>query len=277
MTLLDNHDLPRIASDCGGDLDRVRQALTFQLTARGTPAINYGTEAALKGAREPENRGDMRFGEQPLRSHIQKLLRLRAQHPALQSGAPLLLLAEAEQLVYARVAGTEVAIIAVNASEKARAFELPPALARADIAEALSGQQVARGALPLPPRSTRLFLLKPQEPHNFSQLAEQAAEQWREGKRQREVRFQAKGLELSAGEQAFIVGSGLEMGVWKPENGLGPFDRDGRLTVRLPVASAYELKLAIRAADGSVRWAGGANEVLFIPEGNGALDVALAW
>ena len=98
VTLLDNHDLPRVVSDCGGDLDKVRQALTFQLTSRGTPAINYGTESALEGAKEPANRADMRFESQPLRPHIDKLMRLRATHPALKTGAPMLLFASHSSL-----------------------------------------------------------------------------------------------------------------------------------------------------------------------------------
>ncbi len=277
VTLLDNHDLPRVASDCGGDLDKVRQALTFQLTARGTPVINYGTEAALEGAREPDNRGDMRFGTQPLRPHIQKLLELRAAHPSLRTGAPLLLFASDKLLIYARIAEGEAAIAAVNASDEAHDFALPPELARARIADALSGQQVPAGAIFLPPHSTRLFLLQPGAPQGFAALAAQARAQWKHGTRQREVRFQARGLDLRAGEAAFIVGSGLEMGVWKPENGLGPLDREGRLTAHLPIASAYELKLVVRAADGQVRWADGANTALFVPEGEGALDVTLAW
>lgn len=277
VTLLDNHDLPRVVSDCGGDLDRVRQALTFQLTARGTPVINYGTEAALEGAKEPENRADMRFDDQPLRPHIQELLHLRARHPALRTGAPMLLFVSADRLIYARVAKSDLAIIAVNSSDAAHDFALPPAMARADLVDALGGRRVRSGTLSLPPRSTRLFVIESREPHDFSRLADEATAQWREGKKQREVRFQAKGLELGAGEEAFIVGSGLEMGVWNPDHGLGPLDRAGRLTARLPVASAYELKIVVRAPDGALRWANGANTALFIPDGNDALEVTLSW
>ncbi len=277
VTLLDNHDLPRVVSDCGGDLDKVRQALTFQLTSRGTPAINYGTESALEGAKEPANRADMRFESQPLRPHIDKLMRLRATHPALKTGAPMLLFASQDRLIYARADAREVAVIAVNASDAAHDFALPEALVQAQLVDALSGAELPPGALHLKPRSTSLFILTPNTSAGFADLAATAHAQWKHGTRQREVRFQARGLQLKKGEEAFIVGSGLEVGVWKPENGLGPLDRHGRLNARLPIASAYELKLVIRAKNGEVRWANGANTALFVPEGDTPLDVTLAW
>lgn len=277
VTLLDNHDLPRVVSDCGGVLDKVRQALTFQLTSRGTPAINYGTEAALEGAKEPENRADMRFETQPLRPHIEKLMRLRATHTALKTGAPMLLFASQDRLIYARVDAREVAVIAVNASDAAHNFAFPEALTKARLVDALSGAELAPGAIHLKPRSTSLFILTPNTSAGFADLAATAHAQWKHGTRQREVRFQAEGLKLKKGDEAFIVGSGLEVGVWKPENGLGPLDRHGRLSARLPVASAYELKLVIRAKNGEVRWAEGANTALFVPEGDAPLDVTLSW
>src|SRR5205823_3172475 len=81
VTLVDNHDLPRLLSSCGGDVDKARQALEFQLTARGTPALTYGTEAGLMGAKEPLNRGDMRFEEGPLAETIRRALAWRREHP----------------------------------------------------------------------------------------------------------------------------------------------------------------------------------------------------
>ena len=66
VTFLDNHDLPRVASECGEDPRRVEAALLFQFAQRGIPAITYGTEWMLTGAGEPENRADIPWEKPPV-------------------------------------------------------------------------------------------------------------------------------------------------------------------------------------------------------------------
>ncbi len=56
VTLLDNHDLPRIASECGAE--GRRDAFAALSMIRGTPSITYGTEDGLTGTRELETRAD---------------------------------------------------------------------------------------------------------------------------------------------------------------------------------------------------------------------------
>ena len=113
-TLLDDHDLPRLAGLCGGDLARVRQALLVQLALRGTPLITYGTESALAGLAEPDNRADMRFDAQPLHGWIATLLRLRRQHPALDHGAQQILAYDGDALWLSRTTPDEVVAIAIH-------------------------------------------------------------------------------------------------------------------------------------------------------------------
>ena len=59
VTFLDNHDLPRLSSACKADSKRLRLAVDLMMLARGTPSIMYGTENAMTGNGEPENRGVM--------------------------------------------------------------------------------------------------------------------------------------------------------------------------------------------------------------------------
>ncbi len=61
VTLLDNHDLPRIASECASNLQGAEYALQALMTLRGTPSLTYGTEVGLAGEKEPENRAQMQF------------------------------------------------------------------------------------------------------------------------------------------------------------------------------------------------------------------------
>jgi hypothetical protein len=71
ITFIDNHDLPRAVSACGGDIAAVAEMIRFMFAVRGTPALTWGTESALAGGQEPENRADMPWGaDTPLRSVI---------------------------------------------------------------------------------------------------------------------------------------------------------------------------------------------------------------
>ncbi len=87
---LDNHDVPRFLSTAGGDERKLRLALAFLLTMRGIPTIYYGTENGMKGAGEPENREDMKFGSNPsLTNYVRKLTSLRREHAPLRRGRML--------------------------------------------------------------------------------------------------------------------------------------------------------------------------------------------
>ncbi len=135
VTLLDNHDLPRITTTCHGDLERVKQALLFELTARGTPSITYGTEIAMEGAHEPDNRGDMRFvSDAPLGAFIARVLDARASSPALRTGVTRLERLDGPLFAYSRLAPDDAALIAINEDTVSRRMRVP-----ADIWGAASG------------------------------------------------------------------------------------------------------------------------------------------
>lgn len=115
VTFLDNHDLPRIAHECGGDLDRVRAALDVQLALRGVPMISYGTEAGLDGGDEPANRADLPWdAPHPLTADIQRLTRRRAEHPALAHGNLTVLEASDDRLLLRRESQDEALCLAVT-------------------------------------------------------------------------------------------------------------------------------------------------------------------
>ena len=270
VTLLDNHDLPRILTDCGGKTDKVEQALEFLLTARGVPSLTYGTEAGLTGTHEPENRADMRFGSgYPLAARISQLLGLRKSHPALVHGASRILEVGKDHLSYLRIAPDEAALIAVNHGGGWRALELPkdaPKIASA--VDALSGDEVALDALKVWPNTVRVFLLKPEQKDGFSAWAKEAAAEQAGKGPTREVDFTAPG------ETAELVGSGQPFGDWNPANGRAL--ADGHLRMKLPVGAVYEYKL-LRNSGGKPQWEDGTNRFLFVTPGGAPLSIALAW
>jgi glycosidase len=113
VTLVDNHDLPRIASACGA---KAETALAVALTARGTPSITYGTEAGLVGAKEPDNRADMDFtARSPLGDAVRTLLDLRARWPSLASGRTRVVGLSDDRLVVARVGADETTMVSLGA------------------------------------------------------------------------------------------------------------------------------------------------------------------
>lgn len=88
-TLIDNHDLPRIATIIPNVAwRRLVQALMFTLP--GSPNIYYGSEVGMSGGDDPENRNPMRWDlvndNNPEFTWIKKLIGLRKGHRALQVG-----------------------------------------------------------------------------------------------------------------------------------------------------------------------------------------------
>ncbi len=60
LVFLDNHDVNRIYSSLGEDLNKLKMAIAFQLTTRGIPSVYYGSELLMKGF-EHESHGKMRM------------------------------------------------------------------------------------------------------------------------------------------------------------------------------------------------------------------------
>jgi glycosidase len=87
FNLVGSHDTPRILTECGNNIDRVKQVFALLLSFIGTPCIYYGDEIGLIGAQDPGCRKCMEWDEnkqnRDLFEHIQKLIRLRRENPLL--------------------------------------------------------------------------------------------------------------------------------------------------------------------------------------------------
>lgn len=59
FNFIDTHDTKRISEECGGNTDLLLQKLTMLLTLPGTPCLYYGTEIALRGKTDWDNRSCM--------------------------------------------------------------------------------------------------------------------------------------------------------------------------------------------------------------------------
>ena len=137
-----NHDVARFITEAKGDARKLKLAFSILLTIRGTPQMYYGDEIGMEGTGDPDNRRDFPGGfpgdqrdaftqtgrtelEQDIFHHVQSLLKLRAQHPALRIGDMKDLFADETAYVYTRHYGGETLLVAINNSDETRLIKLP--------------------------------------------------------------------------------------------------------------------------------------------------------
>jgi hypothetical protein len=88
----------------------------------------------------------------------------------------------------------------------------------------------------------------------------------------RTVRFQAR--KLPATGDVFLVGSGTELGDWRPEQGIGPLSQATER--QLPIGGAFSYKLVWKRGK-EIRWQKGENRYLFVASSAEPLTVTVDW
>lgn len=93
----------------------------------GSPTVYYGDEAGMEGFEDPFNRRTYPWGHEDtaLLDWFRTLGRLRAERESLQSGDIAYPLAAGRVLCFARRAGDEVSLCAVNAGAESASVDLP--------------------------------------------------------------------------------------------------------------------------------------------------------
>ena len=156
-SFLTNHDIDRVFSQFGGNLDKMKLAATTYLTLPGIPFIYYGEELGMTGTgdhvniRRPmqwdgdsgagfttgnpwtglgnnyqnQNVSDMEADPNSLLNHYRKLVHLRNDNPALQTGYYLSVLTDDPTVLsYARLQAEEGVIVVANYSGSAKLPQL---------------------------------------------------------------------------------------------------------------------------------------------------------
>ena len=139
MNLLSSHDTPRFLTLCKDNAKLHQLAATVQFTWIGAPSIYYGEELGMSGGQDPDNRRGMQWDKatpnNAMLHHYKRLIQIRNNSRALQSGEPSILLAndKLKTLAYARTLDGETAIVALNRSASSQTLEmvLPPAVKQA--------------------------------------------------------------------------------------------------------------------------------------------------
>jgi glycosidase len=153
VTFYDNHDMARLNASDDGFVD----ANNWLFTARGIPAIYYGSEIGFERGRAEHQGNRNYFGQERIdaapRSRIYQQLRriaqLREKTPALQRGLMLPVKFEGDQAVFYRVyqkGGVhQIALVLLNKGDAAAEMVVTPYLQAGQWKPALGGDAVTVG------------------------------------------------------------------------------------------------------------------------------------
>lgn len=102
--LIDSHDTERFLYICGGSLEILKLAATFQMFFIGSPAVYYGDEVGITGQNDPDCRKCMIWDEQADQELLQwykKLIFLRKTHVCIRKGRYRTILADDQNDTFA--------------------------------------------------------------------------------------------------------------------------------------------------------------------------------
>jgi len=168
---IDNHDVPRFVGRDSTDAAtkaRLEQALVYLFTMPGTPVLYYGTEVALPGGPDPDDRRPMPWagGDEDVRQLVRDVATLRQAIPSLRRGSFDELASERGLAIYERRGGPDVAVVAINGDEQ-RTVDFP--LAKLGLAGGLLHRTMGPGIrgtingstlrITLAPRAAGIFLV----------------------------------------------------------------------------------------------------------------------
>lgn len=128
---LGTHDTERILTMLANDMNTTKLAFAFLFAFPGAPAIYYGDEIGLTGAKDPECRKafpwEREMWNSSLRDWIQKLISLRKRCAALRRGAYLRVWADdaRQSFAFARKLGEQSILVVLNIAATYRHLRLP--------------------------------------------------------------------------------------------------------------------------------------------------------
>lgn len=171
-TFYDNHDMARMAASDEGFID----AHNWLFTARGIPVIYYGSEMGFMHGRAEHAGNRNYFGAEgiaaarnhPIRDHLARIAKARAQSPALQKGLQLNLELTGDRSAFYRVFQhdgiNQIALVLLNKGDRAQTFEITDYLEAGDWRSALDDEAIRieqGGALTatVPHHGVRVYLL----------------------------------------------------------------------------------------------------------------------
>jgi glycosidase len=132
MNLVGSHDTVRYREQIGGDPKRVKLTALFAMTYVGAPHVYYGDEIGMMGGKDPDCRRPFLWNwkDNPdrvdLHGFYRALGKARAEHVALRRGDFTALQAKGPVYAYARSAGDDRVVVALNTGAAPATVELDP-------------------------------------------------------------------------------------------------------------------------------------------------------
>lgn len=185
-TFIGNHDIARVINtaldqpwgtwDNGGNsnwqnppplpnyrapFERLSVAYTFLLTTQGVPLIYYGDEIGMPGAGDPDNRRFMQWSNYSadqlfLRTQIEKLGKIRQDHPGLWKGTRTTASVTQDTYGYVMSDGEDTVYVALNRGDSPGAVAGMPASGH----DLLTDTDVTGPAVTVPARSAMVIVAK---------------------------------------------------------------------------------------------------------------------
>ena len=153
VTFYDNHDMARINASDEGFID----ANNWLFTARGIPAVYYGSETGFMRGRA-EHMGNRNYygqervdaaGKSPIHPALKRIANLRRESPALQRGLQFNLRMKGDEAVFYRVyqhEGTaQTALVLLNKGDAASTFAVSDYLQSGAWRDAFTGKRIDAG------------------------------------------------------------------------------------------------------------------------------------
>ncbi|MGG1629220.1 alpha-amylase family glycosyl hydrolase [Rossellomorea sp. NRS-1567] len=128
-TFIDNHDMERFTRLLVQEKlfpgTRWKLALTYMYTTPGIPIVYYGSEIAVDGGNDPDNRRFMNFrADEELIDYITQLGKLRQDYPALTRGTIEPVYEKDGMGIFKRTYGDQTLVIAINNTSKSQKVQL---------------------------------------------------------------------------------------------------------------------------------------------------------
>ncbi|MEC7949662.1 MAG: alpha-amylase family glycosyl hydrolase [Myxococcota bacterium] len=278
VTFLDNHDVPRILHECGGEGWRVDAAFTFLMNIRGTPALTWGTELGLEGGEEPDNRRDMPWGRLNAlhgdrRVGVRRAMAARRDNPAARIGASRILSVGSDRMVLAQVLADSAVVLRVWRGMPTAAPSLPAwatvqGVERGATTRQSGGPESSEDGAGLHIHVERLRWTG-SGPAPWQPLVETPAP--------RTVRVSVS--DAPPGDIR-VAGAPPELGGWDPRTA-PPLTRTGdgaaEAELTLPAGEVASLKLVVVDASGQTTWEPRSNRTLHVDRGEHLTTVEYAW
>ncbi|MGE8079551.1 alpha-amylase family glycosyl hydrolase [Peribacillus loiseleuriae] len=126
---IDNYNMTRFTHEIAANKEnpetRWKLALTYMYTTPEIPIIYYGSEIAMNGGNDLDNRQFMGFKADPvLMDYITKISEIRQKHPALMKGELELLHANDSSAVFKRTFEDDTIVVVINNSSKSQTIDL---------------------------------------------------------------------------------------------------------------------------------------------------------